>query len=181
MPARLPVSPIRLIRWAIGAALLAATLGAASVAAQPAPARQGEMADSVVSRLVAWRARTEQPVALTALTAFDWDSFSVVRTPAGLALANCNREGFLPCDKDLQPPPDALIQVLRFDRAGQAVYQERIMVASGNFADPLPAAVPRTQATLVTCHDGQGQQLWCLQSQRRWQPAPAALRSLDGG
>lgn len=163
-----------------GAVSLCAML-AAGAAAQPAPARQGEMADSVVSRLVAWRARTDQPVALSALTAFDWDSFSVVRTPAGMAMANCNRDGFLPCGKDLQPSPDTLIQVLRFDRAGQPVYQERIMVASANFADPLPAAVPRPQATLVTCHDDQGQRLWCLQSGRPGRQTSPALRGLDGG
>ncbi|WP_370649058.1 hypothetical protein [Cupriavidus sp. EM10] len=163
-----------------GAAVLCAMLGAGA-SAQPAPALPGEMADSVVSRLVAWRARTDQPVALTALTAFDWDSFSVIRTPAGMAMANCNRDGFLPCDKDLQPSPDTLIQVLRFDRAGQPVYQERIMVASANFADPLPAAVPRTQATLVTCPGQQGQRLWCLQSKRPGRQTSPALRGLDGG
>ncbi len=162
------------------AAMVCVLLGTGALA-QPAPPRPDKMADSVVSRLVAWRARTDQPVALTTLTAFDWDSFSVIRTPAGLALANCNRDGFLPCDKDLQPAPDTLIQVLRFDRAGQPVYQERIMVASGIFADPLPAAVPRTQATLVTCDDDRGQRLWCLQSQRPARPATPALRGLDGG
>ena len=177
MPAR---PSVRLICCAIA---FGACLGVtASVAwAQPSPPHQGEMADSVVSRLVAWRARTDQPVTLSALTAFEWDSFSVIRTPAGMAMANCNREGFLPCDKDLQPPPDALIQVLRFDRAGQAVYQERIMVASANFAEPLPASVPRAQATLVTCHDGQGQRFWCLQSRRSRTPESPALRNLDGG
>ncbi|WP_307188092.1 hypothetical protein [Cupriavidus sp. D384] len=163
------------------AAVLCCAILGAGAAAQPAQPRQGEMADSVVSRLVAWRARTDQPVALSALTAFDWDSFSVIRTPAGMAMANCNRDGFLPCSKDLQPSPDTLIQVLRFDRAGQPVYQERIMVASANFADPLPAAVPRPQATLVTCQGDQGQQLWCLQSKRPARQTSPALRGLDGG
>ncbi len=174
-------TPVRLIRRAAAAVVVAAALGAGLAAAQPSAPRQGEMADSVVSRLVAWRARTDQPVPLSTLTAFEWDSFSVVRTPAGMAMANCNRDGFLPCGKDLQPPPDTLIQVLRFDRAGEPVYQERIMVASGTFAEPLPAAVPRKQATLVTCRDGQGQWLWCLQSPRPWRQEPPALRGLDGG
>lgn len=177
--------PFRLVRKVVGMAAAAAVVGALSgvlpAGAQPAPARAGDMADSVVSRLVAWRARTDQPVVLSSLTAFEWDSFSVVRTPAGMAMANCNREGFLPCGKDLQPPPDTLIQVLRFDRGGQSVYQERIMVVSANFADPLPVAVPRAQATLVTCQDGQGQQAWCLQSLRMRRQEPASLRSLDGG
>ena len=96
-------------------------------------------------------------------------------------MANCNREGFLPCDKDFQPSPDTLIQVLRFDRAGQSVYQERIMAASANFADPLPAAVPRSQATLVSCDGDQGQPLWCLQSKRPGRQMAPALRGLDGG
>lgn len=169
-----------MVRLASATVLFCALLGA-DAAAQPAPPRPGEMADSVVSRLVAWRARTDQPVALSALTAFDWDSFSVIRTPAGMAMANCNRDGFLPCGKDLQPSPDTLIQVLRFDRAGQPVYQERIMVASATFADPLPAAVPRTQATLVTCHGDQGQRLWCLQSRQPGHQTSPALRGLDGG
>src|SRR5690242_7060875 len=47
------------------------------------------MADSVVSRLVAWRTRSDQPVTLAALTSFDWESFSVTRAPAGDAMANC--------------------------------------------------------------------------------------------
>ena len=62
------------------------------------------------------------------------------------------------------PPPGTQVQVLRFDRAGQQVYQERIMVPLGNFADPLPSAVTRARATLVTCADGGGAPLWCLQS-----------------
>jgi len=172
MPAR------RLIRFAVCLAaavvaplpLLAQTMSSAGSATA--------MSDSVVSRLVAWRARTDQPVSLATLTAFEWDSFSVIRTAAGDAMANCNREGFLPCGPDLQPPPDAMIQVLRFDRAGRSVYQERIMVASANFADPLPNAVPRARATLVTCTNGQGQPLWCLQAQSK---QPQGLRSLDGG
>lgn len=167
---------VRLICGAAAAVMLVAPLGAQT----PAP-RQGDMADSVVSRLVAWRARTDQPVALSALTAFDWDSFSVIRTPAGMAMANCNRDGFLPCAKDLEPPPDTLIQVLRFDRGGQPVYQERIMVASANFADPLPVAVSRAQATLVTCRDASGEGRWCLQSRAPSAPEPRALRKLDGG
>lgn len=177
MTARFLVRPICYLCMLVPALLLCAG-AAAQVPERPPTPRQGEMADSVVSRLVAWRARTDQPVALSALTAFEWDSFSVIRTPAGVAMANCNRDGFLPCDKDLQPPPDSLIQVLRFDRAGRPVYQERIMVASAIFADPLPAAVPRAQATLVTCPDGQGRRLWCLQAPR--QPSPG-LRNLDGG
>jgi len=174
---------IRLL-WFVGTA--AALLGGAAVMAQPVqppvapPAKQGEMADSVVSRLVAWRSRTDQPVSLAVLTAFEWDSFSVIRTPAGMAMANCNRDGFLPCSHDLQPPADALIQVLRFDRAGQAVYQERIMVASAAFADPLPTAVSRAQAMLVTCPDAQGRPLWCLQSRERPRQAPSALDNLNG-
>lgn len=172
--------PASLKRRLTCATALCALLGAGA-AAQPAPPRPGEMADSVVSRLVAWRARTDQPVTLSALTAFEWDSFSVLRTPAGMAMANCNRDGFLPCGKDLEPSPDTLIQVLRFDRAGQPVYQERIMVASANFAEPLPAAVPRPRATLVTCPGERGQPLWCLQPPHSGRQAPAALRSLDGG
>jgi len=161
--------------------LLAAVLIPLPLVAQtlaPAEGRAAPMSDSVVSRLVAWRARTDQPVMLSSLTAFEWDSFSVIRTAAGDAMANCNREGFLPCAPDLQPPPGTLIQVLRFDRAGRPVYQERIMVASANFADPLPNSVPRAQATLVTCPDGQGQPRWCVQSQ---DGQPQRLRSLDGG
>ncbi|MGO4305429.1 hypothetical protein [Cupriavidus sp. RAF12] len=159
------------------AAMLCAALTPADAQGLANAPTQGEMAGSVVSRLVAWRARTDQPVTLSALTAFDWDSFSVVRAPAGEALANCNREGFLPCDPALQPPPNTLIQVLRFDRAGRPVYQERIIVASGYFADPLPAAVPRDRATLVSCQDAQGEPLWCVQG-RHVKPAQ---RYLDGG
>ena len=55
------------------------------------------------------------------------------------------------------------------------------MVASANFADPLPAAVPRTQATLVICPGEQGQRLWCLQSKRPGRQTSPALRGLDGG
>ncbi|MBV8271324.1 MAG: hypothetical protein JO067_03545 [Cupriavidus sp.] len=173
MPVRFPTR--------LAVCLLAAVLAPLPLAAQtlaPPEGRSAPMADSVVSRLVAWRARTDQPVALSSLTAFEWDSFSVIRTAAGDAMANCNREGFLPCAPDLQPPPGTLIQVLRFDRAGRSVYQERIMVASANFADPLPTAVPRARATLVTCPDGQGQPRWCVQSQGAH---PQPLHSLDGG
>ncbi|WP_423197766.1 MULTISPECIES: hypothetical protein [unclassified Cupriavidus] len=127
----------------------------ASLLAPAAPAQTlaatSTTADSVVARLVAWRARSDQPVTLSALTAFEWDSFSVVRAPAGVAMANCGREGFLPCGPDLQPPPDAMVQVLRFDHAGQSVYEERIMAPSGRFAEPLPQGVPRARATLVSC------------------------------
>ncbi|WP_423192187.1 hypothetical protein [Cupriavidus sp. H18C2] len=178
MPARLTVTLTGLVA---GAMLLGAVVPAGAQADRVADMKADKMADSVVSRLVAWRARTDQPVALPALTAFDWDSFSVVRTPAGMAMANCNRDGFLPCDKDLQPSPDTLVQVLRFDRAGQPVYQERIMVASAQFSDPLPHAVPHTRATLVTCADEAGQRRWCLQPQSPAHGAPPALRSLDGG
>ncbi|WP_235844589.1 hypothetical protein [Cupriavidus agavae] len=153
-------------------------LGGSPALGQPAPGSTpgvDDMAGSVVSRLVAWRARTDQPVALGSLTAFEWDSFSVERVPAGVAMANCGRDGFVPCDKGLQPAPDGLVQVLRFDRAGQAVYQERIIVGSASFAEPLPAAVPRGRATLVTCADGTGRRLWCVQSG----PRPA-LPGLDG-
>lgn len=149
--------------------------------AAPAQTLAGQtMADSVVSRLVAWRARSDQPVTLSALTSFEWDSFSVIRAPAGEGMANCGREGFLPCGPDLQPAPNSIVQVLRFDRGGQPVYQERIMAQSGRFAEPLPAAVPRTQATLVLCsgnRESAGEPLWCLQSGR---PPRPAQRYLDG-
>jgi len=133
--------------------------------------------DSVVARLVAQRARSDQPVALSTLTSFEWDSFSVIRAPAGESMANCGRQGFLPCGPELRPAPDSVIQVLRFERNGEFVYEERIMAASGRFAEPLPTAVPRPQATLVSC-PGQGRQpLWCLQPHG---PRPAQ-RFLDGG
>lgn len=164
--------------------VIAAALVPPAIAQPAAPTmgagQGGAMADSVVSRLVAWRARTDQPVVLAWLTGFDWDSFSVVRAPAGDSMANCTREGLVPCTPDLQPPPDAQLQVLRFDRAGHAVYQERILVPSGNFADPLPTAVARAQATLVTCADAGGQPLWCVRTGAP--PAvPPAPRWLDGG
>jgi hypothetical protein len=163
--------------------LLIAISLAPAAGAQPMGGGGGNMADSVVSRLVAWRARTDQPVALAALTAFDWDSFSVVRAPAGDSMANCSREGLVPCGPELHPPPGTQVQVLRFDRAGQQVYQERIMVPLGNFADPLPSAVTRARATLVTCADGGGAPLGCLQSGA--QPGVSTgtqpgLRWLDG-
>ncbi|MEN7526382.1 MULTISPECIES: hypothetical protein [unclassified Cupriavidus] len=162
-----------------GVGIMSASLVTVPAMAQSPQAAvpRGDMAGSVVSRLVASRAQSDQPVALASLTTFEWDSFSVERTPAGVAMANCNRDGLVPCEKDLQPSPDTLIQVLRFDQAGKAVYQERIIVASGNFAEPLPAAVPRGQAMLVTCADGRGGQLWCLQSAPR---APLRLMGLDG-
>ena len=171
-----------LFRFAV--CLATAMLAPLPLAAQTLAPTNGSaaMADSVVSRLVAWRARTDQPVTLSSLTAFEWDSFSVVRAAAGDPMANCSREGLVPCGPDLHPPPGSMIQVLRFDRAGRSVYQERIMVASANFADPLPTAVPRAQATLVTCPDEQGVPLWCVQTPRKSeQKPPQGLRTLDGG
>jgi len=159
--------------------LIAISLAPAAGAQPMGGGGANNMSDSVVSRLVAWRARTDQPVALAALTAFDWDSFSVVRAPAGDSMANCSREGLVPCGPELHPPPDTQVQVLRFDRAGQQVYQERIMVPSGIFADPLPSAVTRARATLVTCAEGGGPPLWCLQSGAR-SGVPSDLRWLDG-
>ncbi|WP_454764492.1 hypothetical protein [Cupriavidus campinensis] len=163
-------SPSRRLACLLIAAVLAPLAGA-----QP-------MADSVVSRLVAWRARTDQPVTLAALTAFEWDTFSVVRAPAGDAMANCAREGLVPCGPELHPPAGTQVQVLRFDRAGRAVYQERIMVPSAYFADPLPSAVSRPRATLVTCADGTGRPLWCVQSDAAPNlRSPDSLDSLNGG
>ncbi|CAG9171740.1 hypothetical protein LMG23992_02023 [Cupriavidus laharis] len=131
------------------------------------------MADSVVSRLVAWRMRSDQPVTLAALTSFDWESFSVTRAPAGDAMASCGRAGLLPCGPELQPEAGQMVQVLTFQRSGRQVYAERIMAESGAFADPLPVHVPRAAATLISCRASDGRPLWCLQgvpTLRRSQP-----------
>ncbi|WP_354678161.1 hypothetical protein [Cupriavidus plantarum] len=133
--------------------------------------------DSVVARLVASRSRGDQPVMLSTLTSFEWDSFSVIRVPAGESMANCGRQGFLPCGPELRPSPDSVVQVLQFDRNGEPVYEERIMAASGRFADPLPNAVPRAHATLVSCPGPTRQPVWCL---KPYGPRPAQ-RFLDGG
>lgn len=136
------------------------------------------MADSVVSRLVAWRTRSDQPVTLAALTSFDWESFSVTRAPAGDAMASCGRAGLLPCGPELQPEAGQMVQVLTFQRLGRQVYSERIMAENGAFADPLPVQVPRAAATLVSCRANDGRPLWCVQgvpALRRPQPF------LDGG
>jgi hypothetical protein len=159
----------------IGLHLLAATLPAganAQTLSEPA------MADSVVSRLVAWRTRSDQPVALAALTSFDWESFSVTRAAAGDAMANCGRTGLLPCGPELQPDSRQMVQVLSFQRAGVQVYAERIMAENGAFAEPLPVQVPRAAATLVSCQGSDDRPLWCVQGvagPRRPQPF------LDGG
>jgi hypothetical protein len=161
--------------------LLAAFLAPVGpVAAQTLSEPQG-MADSVVSRLVAWRARSDAPVALAALTAFDWDHFSVADAPAGDAIAHCGRAGLMPCGPQLQPQPGDRVQVLRFERAGAQVYAERIMAGDGAFAEPLPQRVARAAATLVSCPGAQGRQLWCLQGKARGRGAPRQPQPfLDG-
>ncbi|MCY1230538.1 hypothetical protein D9M68_122330 [compost metagenome] len=152
-----------------------------SVAAQTLVQSPG-MADSVVSRLVAWRARTDAPVALPALTGFDWDHFSVTDSPAGDAIAHCGRAGLMPCGPQLQPQPGDRVQVLRFERAGAQVYTERIMAGDGAFAEPLPQRVPRAAATLVSCPGTAGRQLWCLQGKAKGREAPRQPQPfLDGG
>lgn len=163
--------------------LLAALLTAMAVAVPLAGAASAQTlavsntTDSVVARLVASRARGDQPVMLSSLTSFEWDTFSVIRVPAGESMANCGRQGFLPCGPELRPSPDSVVQVLQFDRNGEAVYEERIMAASGRFADPLPNAVPRAHATLVSCPGPARQPVWCL---KPYGPRPAQ-RFLDGG
>lgn len=135
-------------------------------------------ADSVVSRLVAWRTRSDQPVTLASLTSFEWENFSVTRAPAGDAMANCGRAGLLPCGPELQPEAGQMVQVLSFQRAGHQVYAERIMAESGAFAEPLPVRVPRAAATLISCPAADGRSMWCMQgvsALRRPQPF------LDGG
>ncbi|WP_432257646.1 hypothetical protein [Cupriavidus sp. TMH.W2] len=149
------------------AVLLTAFLAPISAASAQTLAQSPAMADSVVSRLVAWRARTDAPVALPALTSFDWDTFSVTDAPAGDGVAHCGRAGLMPCGPQLQPQPGDRVQVLRFDRAGAQVYTERIMAADGAFAEPLPRQVRRAAATLVSCPGAQGRQLWCLQGKAR--------------
>lgn len=142
---------------------------------------QPGMADSVVSRLVAWRARSDAPVALPALTAFDWDHFSVTDSPAGDAIAHCGRAGLMPCGPELQPQPGDRVQVLRFERAGTPVYTERILAGDGAFAEPLPQQVPRGAATLVSCAGADGRQLWCLQGKAKGRATPRRPQPfLDG-
>ncbi|MFC4518731.1 hypothetical protein [Cupriavidus pinatubonensis] len=159
----------------IGLHMLGAAVPSAAIAqtlSEPA------MADSVVSRLVAWRTRSDQPVTLAALTSFDWESFSVTRAPAGDAMASCGRAGLLPCGPDLQPEAGQMVQVLTFQRSGRQVYSERIMAENGAFADPLPVHVPRASATLVSCQAADGRPLWCVQGARALRrPQPF----LDGG
>ncbi|CAG2149715.1 hypothetical protein LMG31506_04084 [Cupriavidus yeoncheonensis] len=159
----------------IGLHLLAATL---PTGANAQTLSEPRMADSVVSRLVAWRTRSDQPVALAALTSFDWESFSVTRAPAGDAMANCGRAGLLPCGPELQPEAGQMVQVLSFQRGGRQVYAERIMAENGAFAEPLPVQVPRAAATLMSCRAGDGRPLWCVQGV----PAPRRPQPfLDGG
>lgn len=159
----------------IGLHLLASILPAG---ANAQTLSESGMADSVVSRLVAWRTRSDQPVTLGALTSFDWESFSVTRAPAGDAMANCGRTGLLPCGPELQPDVRQMVQVLSFQRAGHQVYAERIMAENGAFAEPLPVRVPRTAATLVSCRGSDGRPLWCVQGV----PAPRRPQPfLDGG
>ncbi|KWR92030.1 hypothetical protein RM96_00565 [Cupriavidus sp. IDO] len=164
--------------WMAGLLSLFVLIAAHGPVANGQALSQPAMADSVVSRLVAWRGRTDQPVRLATLTAFDWDSFSVTKGPAGDAMANCGRAGLLPCGPELQPPAGQPVQVLRFRRGSTQVYEERIMAENGVFAEPLPAGVPRAAATLVSCVDGQGRQLWCLQDRAQLRK-PAQF--LDGG
>jgi hypothetical protein len=81
-------------------------------------------------------------------------------------MADCGKAGLLPCGPELQRPPDSRVQVLTFKRGGERVYQERIMTDSGEFAEPLPADIPRSAATLVSCPGKDGKPLWCLQARR---------------
>lgn len=113
--------------WMVGPLSLFVLIAAHGPVANGQTLSQPTMADSVVSRLVAWRGRTDQPVWLATLTAFDWDSFSVTKGPAGDAMANCGRAGLLPCGPELQPPAGQPVQVLRFRRGSTQVYEERIM------------------------------------------------------
>ncbi len=178
----------RFVRWDLGgrmrrharlgvvglhmlAAMLPAGAGAQTLS-------EHAMADSVVSRLVAWRTRSDQPVTLAALTSFDWESFSVTWAPAGDAMANCGRAGLLPCGPELQPEAGQMVQVLTFQRSGREVYAERIMAKNGAFADPLPEHVPRAAATLVSCLASDGRPLWCVQGVRAVRRPQAFL---DGG
>lgn len=164
-----PPSPAR-CAIAAGLSVIAVAFGAPAAGQELA---QPGMADSVVSRLVAWRARSDQPVELSALTGFDWESFSVTKGAAGDAMASCSGAGLVPCGPELQPPSGQLVQVLRFQKGGTQVYAERIMAQNGAFAEPLPVGVPRAAATLVSCPDGNGRPLWCVQGRagiRRPQP-----------
>ena len=176
----------RPLRYCRRAAVPQLVVMLAAFAAMVPPARaqvlvQPGMADSVVSRLVAWRARSEAPVALPALTGFDWDHFSVTDSPAGDAIAHCGRAGLMPCGPELQPQPGDRLQVLRFERAGAAVYTERILAEGGAFAEPLPQRVPRGAATLVSCPGSEGRALWCLQGRAAGKPALRAPQPfLDG-
>lgn len=156
----------------MAAALLCLAALAMSAAHAQTLAKAGPP-DSVVARLMAWRMMSDQPVSLTSLARFDWDDFGVVIEPAGEVMANCGQAGFLPCDAELQPERGAPVQVLVFRRGSERVYQERITARSAAFAEPLPAAVPRAQATLVGCPGYRGQVLWCLRgSARGRQPDP---------
>jgi hypothetical protein len=172
MPRPVPESPRRdrPIRLASALLCLAAL---AMPAARGQTLAQASPPDSVVARLVAWRAMSKQPVSLTALARFEWDDFGVVIEPAGEAMANCGQAGFLPCDAGLQPERGAPVQVLVFRLGSTRVYQERITARSATFAEPLPVEVPRAQATLVSCPGYRGQVLWCLRgSARGRQPDP---------
>lgn len=176
----------RPLRYCRRAALLSLLVMLAAFPAMTPPAgaqalAQPGMADSVVSRLVAWRARSEAPVALPALTGFDWDHFSVTDSPAGDAIAHCGRAGLMPCGPELHPKPGDRMQVLRFERAGASVYTERILAEDGAFAEPLPQRVPRSAATLVSCPGSDGRALWCLQGRAAGKPVLRAPQPfLDG-
>ncbi|WP_420996402.1 hypothetical protein ACKI2N_013160 [Cupriavidus sp. 30B13] len=159
--------------------VLAATgfLGAPAAQAQTL-AQAGGSPESVVARLMAWRMETDRPVSLAALTRFEWDDFGVVVEPAGDAMANCGQNGFMPCDASLQPARGTPVQVLVFRRAATPIYRERITVRSATFAEPLPSAVPRAQATLIGCPGYDGEMLWCLRGSARGRQPD---RFLDGG
>ncbi|WP_454731892.1 MULTISPECIES: hypothetical protein [Cupriavidus] len=159
-----------------GLALLPAL--AAPVTHAQTLAQAGGPSESVVARLMAWRMETDRPVSLAALTRFEWDDFGVVVEPAGEAVANCGQAGFMPCDAGLQPARGAPVQVLVFRRAATPVYHERITVRSAVFAEPLPSAVPRAQATLIGCPGYNGETLWCLRGSARGRQPD---RFLDGG
>ncbi|MDF3834817.1 hypothetical protein P3W85_17910 [Cupriavidus basilensis] len=168
--------PSRIAAAVLGLATLAACLAMPAARGQTL-ARSGPP-DSVVARLMAWRMTSDGPVPLSALARFNWDTFGVVTQAAGEAMANCGQAGFLPCDADLQPARGAPVQVLVFRLGTQRVYQERITARSAEFAEPLPADVPRSLATLVGCPGYRGQVLWCLRGSARGRlPDPF----LDGG
>ncbi|WP_454721979.1 MULTISPECIES: hypothetical protein [Cupriavidus] len=174
-----PAGRARRSRAAARLAALAMLLVAVPAArAQTLAQAGGGPSESVVARLMAWRMETDRPISLAALTRFEWDDFGVVVEPAGEAMANCGQAGFMPCDAGLQPARGTPVQVLVFRRAATPIYHERITVRSAVFAEPLPTAVPRAQATLIGCPGYNGETLWCLRgSARGRQPDPF----LDGG